>query len=84
MVVSELHLLQVEWEVQLRDAMELHEPLLRLAPEAFQPVDVDLSGGKDLPVVQAQVPIPTEHERIIPVERIEWNHDTSLSLVSNH
>jgi len=48
MVVPELHLLQVEREVPLRDAMELHEPLLRVAPEAFEAIDVDLAGRKDL------------------------------------
>src|SRR3989338_11505038 len=76
MVVPELHLLQVEREVPLRDAMELHEPLLRIAPEAFEPVDVDLASGEDLPVVQPQVPVATEHQAVVAAELVRV-HDTA-------
>src|SRR3989338_424988 len=76
MVVPELHLFQVEREVPLRDAVELHEPLLRIAPEAFQPVDVDLARGKDLPVIQPQVPVAAEHERVVAPELVRV-HDTA-------
>ena len=76
MVVPELHFFQIEREVALRDAMELHEPLLRVAPKAFEAVDVDLAGGKDLPVIQPQVPIAAEHQAVIAPELIRV-HDTA-------
>ena len=65
MVIPELLLLQVQREQPRGDAVELDETLLRVAPEALDPVDVDLALGKDLPVVQPQVPVATEHEAII-------------------
>src|SRR3989338_576838 len=78
MIVPELHLFQVEREVPRRHAVELRQALLRIAPEPFQAVDVDLAGGKDLPVIQPQVPVAAEHEAIVAPELVRV-HDTAAA-----
>ena len=48
--------------------MKLGQPFLRVAPEALQAVDINLAGGKAFAVIDSQMPVATEHQRIVASE----------------
>jgi len=50
--------------------MELDDSLFRIAPEPFKTVDVDLPSGKPLSMIDSEMSVSTEHERIIASESI--------------
>jgi len=70
MIIPELHLFQIEREPFFRDAVELDDALLGVAPETFNAVDVDLPVAKMLSMVDIDVPVTAEHERIITLELV--------------
>jgi hypothetical protein len=74
MIIPELHFFQVKREPFLGDAMELDEPLFGVTPEAFDAIDVDLAIAKVFAMVKIDMPIATEHERIIALELIRVNN----------
>ena len=70
MIVSELQFLEEEGELLWGDAMVFHDPLLGVAPELLQAVDVDPAAGDVFPVVHAKVTISAEHEKIVDLVAI--------------
>jgi hypothetical protein len=74
MIISKLHFFQVKREPFLGDAMELDEPFLGVAPEALNAIDVDLAIAEVLAMVKVDMPVATEHERIIALELVGVNN----------
>ena len=74
MIIPKLHFFQVKREPFLGDAMELDEPFLGVAPEALNAVDVDLAIAKVFAMVKVDMPVATEHERIIALELVGVNN----------
>jgi hypothetical protein len=77
MIIPEFHFFQVKREPFLGDAMELDEPFLGVAPESFNAVDVDLAIAKVPAMVKVDMPVPTEHERIIAFELVRVNNTST-------
>lgn len=69
-IIPEFHFFQVEGEFFLRDAVEFYDSFLGKTPESLHPVDIDLTGGKELFVVDFDVAIPAEHEAVVAFEFI--------------
>jgi len=65
MVIPKLHFFQVEGEFFLGDAMVFDQPFLGVAPESLDAVDVNFPGGESFFMVDFEMPIPTEHQRVI-------------------
>src|SRR5438067_2275273 len=82
MVVAELRFVEVERELAGADAVVLEELALRVAPEAFEPVDVHLTarGGPHefACVIHAQMAIPAEGERIVALPAIRIDQAPAL------
>lgn len=74
MIIPKLHFFQVKREPFLGDAMELDEPLFGVAPEALNAVDVNLPIAKMLAMVKINMPVATEHERIIAFKFVRVNN----------
>ena len=64
--------------------MKLGQSLLCIAPEAFQAVDIDLAGGKALPMIHPQMPVSAEHQRIIAAEFIGVDNRASADRLDRH
>jgi len=64
--------------------MELGQPLLRIAPESLQAIDIDLAGGKALAMIHPQMPIPTEHQSIIASELIRVDNGAPADRLDRH
>jgi hypothetical protein len=47
-VIPEFHFFHVEGEFFLRDAVEFYDSFFGKTPESLYPVDIDLTGGKEL------------------------------------
>lgn len=73
MIISELHFFQVKREPFLGDAMELDDALFGVTPKPFNTVDVDLAVTKMLAMIDIDVPVTAEHERIIAFELVSVN-----------
>ena len=69
-IISKLHFLQVKRKFLLGDTMELNDSFFCIAPKSFQAINVDLPAGKSLSMVDPEVSVPTEHERIIASESV--------------
>ena len=69
-VIPKFHFFQVEGEFFLRDAVEFNDSFLGEAPKSLHPVDIDLTGGKELFMVDFDVAIPAEHEAVVAFEFI--------------
>jgi hypothetical protein len=69
-VIPKFHFFQVEGEFFLRDAVEFYDSFLGKAPESLHPIDIDLTGGKELFMVDFDVAIPAEHEAVVAFEFI--------------
>ena len=65
MVIPKFHFFQVQREPFFGDAMELNEPLLSVTPEPFNAIDIDLAIAKVFAMVKIDMPVATEHKRII-------------------
>jgi hypothetical protein len=76
MIVSERQFLEVEGEPLRGDSVVFHDPLLGVAPEPLQAVDVDPAAGEVFPMVHAKVTEPAEHERVVDLVAVGV-HDAS-------
>ena len=65
MIITKLHLLQVEREFFRRDAVELNQAFLGKGPKTFEPVHVDFSTRISLFMIDPEMPISAKHQRII-------------------
>ena len=73
MIIPELHFFQIKRKPFLGDTMELDDALLGVTPEALNAVDVDLSIAKMLAMVDIDMPVTAEHQRIITFELVRVN-----------
>jgi hypothetical protein len=64
--------------------MKLGQPFLRIAPEALQAVDIDLAGGKALPMIYPQMPVSAEHQGIVASELICVDNGTPADCFNRH
>lgn len=64
-VITKLNFFQVERELLLGDAVEFNKPFLGITPESLYAVYVDLAIGKELFMVDVDMTIATEHERVV-------------------
>jgi hypothetical protein len=69
-VIPKFHFFQVEGEFFLRDAMEFYDSFLSKTPESLYPIDIDLTGGKKLFVIDFDVAVSAEHETVVAFEFI--------------
>lgn len=69
-VIPKLHLFQVEREFFFRDAVELDEPFLSIAPETLNAVYVNLAVGKELFMVYVDMTIAAEHKRVVALKLV--------------
>jgi len=69
-VVSELHLFEVEREGSWSDAVMFHEAFFGVAPEAFQPIDMYASPGEMHSVIDFHVAVATEHKTVVDLELV--------------
>jgi hypothetical protein len=76
-IIPKLHFLQIKRKLLLEDPMELNDFLFCLAPESFKAVIVDFSLGKSLPMVDPDVPVSTEHQKIIASEFVRIHNSVS-------
>src|SRR5688572_702666 len=67
MIVAELPFVEIERELRRADAMVLEQLALGVRPEPFEPIDVHLAAAEPPPVIDAQMPIATERQRVIAV-----------------
>src|SRR6476620_1087428 len=73
MVVAELPFVEVQREALGTDAVMLDELALRVAPEPLEPIDVHLAPTEVPSVIDLEVPVPTEGERVVrgPLVRVD-------------
>ncbi len=64
--------------------MKLGQPFFGIAPEAFQAVDIDLAGREALAVIDPQMPVPAEHQRIVAAEFIGVDNRASADRFDRH
>jgi len=69
-IITELHLFQVEREFFLGYAVELYEPFLGVAPKSLDAVYVNLAVGKELFMVQIDMAITAKHKRVVALELV--------------
>jgi len=53
--------------------MKVNQSLLRIVPEAFKPIDIDLSQRKSLLMVHSEMSVATEHQGVIAMKPIGVN-----------
>jgi hypothetical protein len=78
-VIPEFHFFQVEGEFFLRDAVEFYDSFLGEAPESLHPIDIDLTGGKELFMVDFDMAVAAEHEAVVAFEFIGINDTASAN-----
>ena len=81
MVVAELPLVEVEREARRADPVVLEELPLRVAPEALQPVDVDLAAAEVSRMVDPEVSVTAESQRVIAAPPIRVDQRAALDPV---
>jgi len=64
--------------------MKLGQSFLCIAPEALQAVDIDLAGGKALPMIDPQMPVSAEHQGIVASELIRVDNGTPADCFNRH
>lgn len=64
--------------------MKLGQPFLRIAPKAFQPIDIDLAGGEALAVIDSQMSVPAEHQSIVAAELVGVDNRASANGFDGH
>lgn len=67
-IITKLHLFQVEREFFFGDAVELYKPFLGVTPKTFNAVYVNFAVGKELFMVEIDMPIAAKHERVVAPE----------------
>lgn len=73
MIISEFHFFQVKREPFFGDAMEFNNSFFSVTPEPFNAVDVNFPIAKMFPMVNIDMPVPTEHQRIVAPEFVSIN-----------
>ena len=84
MVVSELHFLQIEREHHFRDSVMLNQPFLRIRPEALQAVYINLSGAEPSLMVDSEMAVTAEHQRVVAMELVGINDAASTDHLNCH
>jgi len=84
MIIPELHLLEIKRELLGRDAVELDQPFFGEGPEAFQSIDVDFSARVSLFVIDPQMAIAAEHQRVIAPEFIGVDDRSATDRLDRH
>ena len=84
MIISELHFLEIERKLFRRDAVELDQAFFGEGPEAFQSVDVDFSARISLFVIDPQMAIAAEHQRIVAAEFIGIDDRSATDRFDRH
>ena len=84
MIISELHFLEIERKLFRRDAVELDQAFFGEGPEAFQSVDVDFSARISLFVIDPQMAIAAEHQRIVAAEFIGIDDRSAADRFDRH
>ena len=64
--------------------MKLGQSFLRVAPEALQAVDINLAGGKAFVVIDSQMPVATEHQRIVASEFVGVDNRATADCLNGH
>ena len=77
MIIPKFHFFQVKREPFLGDAMELDNAFFGITPESFNAIDIDFPVAKMLTMVNVDMPVTTEHERIIALELVRVNDTTT-------
>jgi len=72
-VISPFHFFDVIEEYLFRDAMMFHQTLFSKGRESFNPIDVDLSLYELVLMVDIEMPVSVEHERIKPAPFVGIN-----------
>lgn len=70
MIIPEFHFLEIEREFLRRDSVELDQAFFGKGPEAFQSINVDFSARVSFFMIDSQVTIAAEHQRVIAAEFI--------------
>ncbi len=55
----------------------LNQPLFGIAPESLNAIDVDFTRGKELLMINLQMPVAAKHQRVIASEFICVNDGSS-------
>jgi hypothetical protein len=84
MIISELHLLQVEREFFRRDAVELDQTFLGEGPKTFEPVHIDLSTRISLFMIDPEMPIPAKHQSVIAPKFIGVDDRSATNRLDRH
>ena len=84
MIIPEFHFLEIEREFLGRDAVELDQALFGEGPEAFQSIDVNFSARVSFFMVDSQVAIAAEHQRVIAAEFIGVDDRSATDRFDRH
>lgn len=69
-IISELHILKIQRKSLWRNTVMFHQAFFGKGPEAFQAVDVNPAAGESSFVIDLQVSVATEHQRIVTAESV--------------
>ena len=64
--------------------MKLGQPFLRIAPKTFQAVDIDLAGREALAMIDSQMPVSAEHQRIVAAEFVGIDNRAPADRLDRH
>ena len=84
MIIPEFHFLEIEREFLGRDAVKLDQALFGEGPEAFQSIDVNFSARVSFFMVDSQVAIAAEHQRVIAAEFISIDDRSTTNRFDRH
>lgn len=79
MVITKLHFFQVERESFFGHAVKFDESFFGEAPKPLESIDVDFTSSKSFPMVDFQMFIPAEHQRVVAFEFISVNDRTAFN-----
>ena len=83
-IISELHLFQVQRELFLGDSMELHDSLFGITPESLKAINVYFSGRESSFMVDSQMTISTKHKGIITPKFIGIDNRSTSYCFNGH
>ena len=84
MIIPEFHFLEIEREFLRRDAVELDQSFFGEGPETFQSIDINFSARVSFFMVDSQVAITAEHQRVIAAEFIGVDDRSATNRFDRH
>lgn len=83
-IIPKFHFFQVQRKSLSGDSMKFNKPLFSITPKSLKTININLTRGESLPMINLNMPVSAKHKGIIASEFISIHNRTSPYSLNSH